>query len=70
MRYVSSSKPEKCPNCGSKKVARIMWGLPALTPELVRDEKEGRLILGGCCVSDDDPRWQCTDCNVSIYEKE
>ena len=25
--------------------------------------------MGGCCITDRDPSWQCTDCQVEIYEE-
>jgi len=51
----SKKKPKKCPACGSKKVAKILWGLPAFSPELEIDLKEGKIVLGGCIISDNDP---------------
>jgi len=26
-------------------------------------------MLGGCCITDDDPKWQCADCQTVIYRK-
>jgi hypothetical protein len=46
-RYESDKKPESCPADGSKKVAQI---------------KDGKIVLGGCCISDDDPSWRCINC--------
>ncbi len=57
------SKPKKCPNCGSAKVASILYGLPMFNEELERDLESGEVILGGCCVTDDDPLWQCMECD-------
>ena len=55
----SSSKPP-CPHCGSKTVLTILYGLPA--EEAFEEAKRGEIALGGCCVSDDMPRWHCSDC--------
>jgi hypothetical protein len=69
IRYSSERKPSKCPNCGGKKVASILWGMPAYSEELQRDIAEGKIIIGGCCVSDDDPKWQCAECGAEIYKE-
>ena len=61
-------KPRKCPKCGSVKVANILYGLPAWDPEMEKEIEEGRIVLGGCMVSDDDPEWQCVDCGLDIYK--
>jgi hypothetical protein len=37
-----------------------MWGLP--TWEAGEAAKRGEIVLGGCCVSGDDPEWFCRDC--------
>jgi len=65
----SKKKPNKCPACGSNKVATILWGLPAFSPEMERDLKEGNIVLGGCIISHNDPIWQCVDCEVQIYKE-
>jgi hypothetical protein len=57
-----TSKPEKCPDCGSDRVASILYGLPGFTGDLKRRLDAGEVILGGCCVSDYDPIWQCIKC--------
>jgi hypothetical protein len=46
-------------------VARIIYGYPG--PEMIQDVESGRITLGGCCVSDFDPAWQCLECEASIY---
>jgi ribosomal protein L37AE/L43A len=68
-RHESSRKPAKCPKCGSKRVARIQYGLPAFTEELERQLAEGKVVLGGCCMTDDDPAWQCADCGEQVWRK-
>jgi len=49
-----------CPQCGSKAVLTILYGLPA--GEAVEEAKRGEIALGGCCISDDMPRWHCSHC--------
>lgn len=51
-----------CPNCGSDNVAEILWGLPSFTEELQKELAEGKVVLGGCCVSSDDPKFKCNNC--------
>lgn len=68
-RYEYSTKPKKCPPCRSTRIVNIMYGLPAFSKKLEDDLNSGKIVLGGCCVSDDDPRWQCLDCEVSINKK-
>ncbi len=55
-------KRPPCPRCGSTSIAEIFYGLPVLDEELngALDRKE--IVLGGCCVSGDDPRWHCNAC--------
>jgi len=52
-----------CPNCNSINFAEIFWGYPGDMKEIqdALDKKE--IILGGCIVTDQDPKWECNDCN-------
>jgi hypothetical protein len=53
----------RCPSCGSTDVITILWGLrPPPDPEL---ERQGKIVLGGCCVTDDDPDYRCGECGHS-----
>jgi len=65
--YRSLRKPRTCPNCKSKRIASIEYGMPGMTPELEQRIAEGKLVLGGCCITMDDPQWQCVDCDTQIY---
>lgn len=51
-----------CPFCNSKNIADILYGLPAFSEELENELKNGKLILGGCCRSDESPLYHCNDC--------
>jgi len=42
--------------------------LPVFFPQLNKEMEEGKIVLGGCCKSDDDPTWQCADCKIEIYK--
>ena len=68
-RLEFADMPETCPVCGSGKVAPILYGLPNFTDELNRALDEGRVALGGCVITDDDPAWKCLSCEAAFYEK-
>jgi len=55
-RYDSTRKPRRCPACGSKRIASIMYGYPLFSEELEQKLEAGKITLGGCCISDDDPK--------------
>jgi hypothetical protein len=61
-------KPSICPNCGSEKIAMIFYGLPAYTSKLETGLAAGKIILGGCCVTEDDPLWECTNCHTKFWK--
>lgn len=54
---------KKCPNCDSENIAMILWGLPIGTPDLDKALEKHEVVLGGCCVSNNDPKWECNDCS-------
>lgn len=68
LRYIR--KPRKCPACGSRRIARILYGQPVFSEQLRLDMKAGKITLGGCCVSDESPVWQCADCDLEFYKKQ
>ena len=53
----------KCPRCGSKETARILYGMPASSEELEIKLQSKKLYLGGCCVTGQDPKYHCFGCN-------
>lgn len=53
----------KCPKCQSPNFALILWGLP--DKKMIKEElKRKELVLGGCRVSDHDPKWHCNECKT------
>jgi hypothetical protein len=58
-----------CPNCGSSRVARIMYGYPPPSRELEKEMDEERLVLGGCIVTGEDPTHYCNSCGHHWIEK-
>ena len=67
-RIELSRRPKKCPTCTHSPVGTILWGEPDMTPELRKSMNEGKVIIGGCCLSPDDPTWECSNCNQQIWE--
>ena len=55
-----TKKPPPCPECGADKTIPIAYGLPS--KELRREVEEGKVHLGGCLVTGDDPKWYCPIC--------
>lgn len=68
-RIERSTKPRRCPNCGHSPLASILYGYIGIDDGVDKKVEEGRIVFGGCCVSDDDPKWECTNCGQRIYKK-
>jgi hypothetical protein len=67
-KFFLKRKPVKCPHCSARKVVSIAYGLPS--PELAEAAQAGRVVLGGCCLTDCDPSWECTACGAQIYHED
>ena len=52
----------KCPKCGSKNIAKYMYGLPVFSDELLKEIDNGKIKLGGCVIMEDAPKYHCNDC--------
>ena len=53
----------RCINCGSRRVAKVLYGLAGSSVE--PDLAEGNVVLGGCCVDPAaDPQRMCLDCGT------
>jgi ADP-ribosylglycohydrolase len=52
----------KCPRCGSRSVAQIQYGFPGWSWDLEEAMASGRVDLGGCDVTGNDPDRRCNDC--------
>ena len=53
----------RCPECGSKNVARLQWGRPVWSERLEHELETGKAELAGCFVDKYSERWQCNDCH-------
>ena len=62
-------KPIKCPNCGFRPVAIYSYGEPAYSLETAEELEEGKIVFGGCCISEDSPLWHCTNCKTDFYKE-
>lgn len=66
MGIVDSEIEPTCPNCGGSDIAAILWGMPAFSEDLERDLEEGWIVLGGCVISVENPRWHCNECGMDF----
>lgn len=51
--------PPSCPKCKGKLIP-IAYGYPS--EEMFREAQEGRIALGGCIISGNNPEWRCNAC--------
>ena len=59
------SSKQNCPQCGTARVARILYGLPILDDDLRLELSEKKVILGGCVIGQGSPTHQCVECGHS-----
>lgn len=57
----------KCPHCGSTNVRKIVYGYPST--ELWEEELKGKIKLGGCCITENQPNYYCDDCENSFNKE-
>jgi len=57
MKYQSFKKADKCPESGSAKIARILYGLPSFSENPRKKLENNEIFLGGCSINDDGPSW-------------
>jgi hypothetical protein len=55
-----------CPRCGSHKIARIQYGMPAFSKRLEADLEAHRVVLGGCMVWGSQPDRSCAACGLEF----
>ena len=59
-----------CPECGKSWIAEIRWGYFPCT-DVIQDKLDKKEItLGGCLVTDNDPKWECNNCHHQWGERE
>lgn len=59
-------KPMNCPICKGKFV-EILYGEPTEFAMQLVDEK--KLVLGGCCMTEESPKWECVECEMRFLKK-
>ena len=60
-----------CPKCKSKNIALLFWGYPADFDESMEKQVERKeIVLGGCLVTDHDPKWECNECHNRWGERD
>ncbi|UCG78548.1 MAG: hypothetical protein JSV21_01570 [Nitrospirota bacterium] len=62
-------KPRKCPNCGSKRIARILYGPADFYPELTEEVESGRAVVKPCCTRGPVASWECSFCGAGIFKE-
>lgn len=60
-------KPIKCSKCGFRPISKIIYGYPSYDNKTQEALKSKKIVLGGCCVSLENPLWYCTSCNTNFY---
>lgn len=56
-----------CPACGATITPiPIIYGMPG--GDLFAESEAGRVQLGGCVVTGDDPEWACPECEEPIFD--
>jgi hypothetical protein len=64
---MSRTRPAEriCPECRKSIVpVPIAYGYPS--PEMFEDADAGRVRLGGCVITGDDPQWACPACEAPL----
>ncbi len=59
-----SRKPRYCPKCLGQQIRKIVYGMPA--SETIDKANAGKIALGGCCFSDESPKWHCATCKYEF----
>ena len=67
---ILGEKKLNCPNCKNKSIAEILWGYYEDTDVLKERLEKKEIVLGGCMITEHDPRWECNVCNHTWGERE
>ena len=59
-----------CPNCKNKSIAEILWGYYEVTDTMNEALEKKENILGGCIITEHDPKWECNVCYHRWGERE
>jgi len=56
------ARPTACPQCHSKQVAEVVYGVPHYSEKFQAELNSGRICLGGSWAWDKSPQWRCLSC--------
>ena len=60
---VSIMPVQRCPQCDSYEISEVIYGFVGNCDSITEAKiKDSRIILGGCCVSKDSPKYVCRTC--------
>ena len=59
---MKNQKQLTCPSCNSKNAAEYLYGMPFFDEKLQKQIDEGKVILAGCIINDNSPKYHCNDC--------
>ena len=65
-KATNAGRQQPCSRCGSRNVARVMYGYPAYSERLERELVTGETRLGGCVVWPDQPKLVCHTCGLEM----
>ena len=51
-----------CPHCSSANVAKMIYGKPTLTRQMIEGLETGKIISAGCMIHGGAPEWHCYSC--------
>ena len=69
-KTAKSKKPKmKCSKCDSTKIARILYGFLEFSDKLEKQIDRGTIALGGCCVTGNDPKYECVTCGMKFHKQ-
>ena len=69
IQALTESKPP-CPECHGNNVAWIFYGYPGDIDWYLKAIDEKEIVGGGGLVTDNDPKWECNDCNHQWGERD
>lgn len=60
------AKPRKCVQCGQATVVKILYGEP--TEKAAELEMKGKLVIGGCILTEMSATWECISCHTEYIK--
>ena len=60
-------KPIKCFHCGFEPVSELLYGIQEIDEKLQKDIDERKVLLGGCSIMKNSPKWLCSNCQTEYF---